>query len=314
MKTNQMRSALLNILTGNETENERRNFSFSEMGGVLVPKEVYNEFVGKEQSDNLLRKYGTIIKGANRLEVPVITNDAEAVAHSEEYNGGQTVKVNNQGVTAEYLVPNEFDCEASIRKQLLKQNKNNQELLFTLLKNAYKKKEKDFMYNGTDANAENKGSLYNRAKLIETTETEPVKIIKEIRNAASSTVRENARWIINTKALDYVENLVLENGEPVLKTVPNTSDDGVGAKYLLLGFPCDVTDDIKAQKEENALFYFGDLSSFFIYEDENNFEINGNVEEYAMLNEVGFRLFYLLDGKLIYSEKEITIFKSEITI
>lgn len=314
MKTNQIRTTLLNVLTGNGTEKEKRNLNFSKTGGVFVPKEVYEEFVGKNESDNLLRKYGTVVKGTNRLEIPVVTNDVEAVAHYEEYKDEQTVKVNQLGVTAEYLVPIEFDCEASIRKQLLKQNKNNQELLFTLLKNAYKKKEKDFMYNGIDSEVQNTGSLYHRAKEVNHIETEPIKIIKEIRNAASSAVRNKARWIINTRALNYVESLVLENGEPALKTVATEEEIPSGAKYLLLGFPCDVTDDIKSEKESSALFYFGDLSSFFIYEDESNFEINGNVEEYATRNEVGFKLFNLLDGKLVYSEKDVTVFKSEISI
>ncbi|EMF0057835.1 MAG: phage major capsid protein [Enterococcus hirae] len=312
MGKNQMRKSLLNVLTGSDTETERRSFNFSTTGGVLVPKEVYEEFVGKEETDNLLRKYGTIVEGKGKVEVPIVTNDVEAIAHSEEYGESETIVVNSLGLTAEYLSPIEFDCEASMKKQLLKQNENNKELLFTMLKNAYKKKEKDYMYNGLDPKAQNTGSLYHRAEEIETTETEPIRIIKEIRNAASSTVRNKARWIINTKALNYVEDLILENGEPALKTVPIADETAGGAKYLLLGFPCDVTDDIKAEKENTALFYFGDFSSFFIYEDENKFEINGRIEEYTLRNEVGFKLFHLIDGKLIYSEKETTIFKLEI--
>ncbi|EJR28515.1 MULTISPECIES: phage major capsid protein [Bacillus cereus group] len=80
----------------------------------------------------------------------------------------------------------------------------------------------------------------------------------------------NARWIGNKAALEYVEDLILPNREPTLKTI-----DGVdgGVSYMLLGFLLDCTDAVKGSADTAAVFYFGDFSSFVIQENSEGLEI-----------------------------------------
>lgn len=305
----QMREKLSKVLAGKGTEQEKRSFEHG-VNGILVPKEVHQDFLGKSESPNLLRKYGTIIEGNARLELPVITKDIEVVAHTEEYKPGETIDVNSLELNAEYLSPIEFDAEIRVARRYLQKNPKNAESIIKNLEKAYFRAEIEYMYNGTNPKALNRGSLYNRAKVVNFVSTDPIEMLKEIRDSASTSVQNNSRWIINGDALKFSENLILPNGEPALKTLDHISSDG--AKYMLLGFPCDVTDDIRSSTEGSKLFYFGDISSFFIYEDPSDFEIVTLYDTYADMNEFGFKVYHLVDGKLVYSELETTIFKAEI--
>lgn len=302
------RNAFLKVLSGIANDSELRELQTTK-GTVLIPKEIYPEYIGKKETQNLLRKYGTIVDDLSDLLIPVLTNDIEAVAHSEVYNSENVTDINSLGLTGENIIPIEFEAEVRITKKLLKFNPKNREMIQTLIKKAYVRKEIDYMYNGTEEDAFNEGSLFNRSVVVELKETEPGKQIKAIRDSASTGVKSNARWIINQAALKYVEDIVLPNGEAALKTV-ESSESG-GAKYTLLGFPCDVTDDIKPGSEGNKLFYFGDLSSFFIREDTEAMEILIYKDLYAATNELGFKLYHLMDGKFVYSDLDPTIFKSE---
>ncbi|HFK1746062.1 TPA: phage major capsid protein [Bacillus cereus] len=81
---------------------------------------------------------------------------------------------------------------------------------------------------------------------------------------------------------------------------------------MLLGFPLDCTDVVKGSVDTAAVFYFGDFSSFVIQENATGLEVEVMPERYALINEVGFKLYNLLDGKLIYSEVEPTVYRLEI--
>ncbi|MBJ8199830.1 hypothetical protein JDS91_00490 [Bacillus cereus] len=75
----------------------------------------------------------------------------------------------------------------------------------------------DYMFNDTNATAFNEGSLLNKTKVFTPTQTEPVAIIKELKNKHSTSVANKARWVVNKAALEYVEDLKLPNGELALK-------------------------------------------------------------------------------------------------
>lgn len=165
------------------------------------------------------------------------------------------------------------------------------------------------MFNGTNDKAINTGSLLNKAKVFTPTQTEPVKIIKELKNTPSTNVINKARWIVNKAAIQYAEDLTLPNGEPALKTIDR--EDG-GVSYMLLGFPLDFTDAVKGSNDSAAVFYFGDFSSFKIHENSAGLEIETITGMYAHLNEFAFKLYNLIDGKLIYSPVEPTVYRLEV--
>lgn len=81
---------------------------------------------------------------------------------------------------------------------------------------------------------------------------------------------------------------------------------------MLLGFLLDYTDAVKGSVDEAAAFCFGDFLSFFIRENSTGLEVEVLKERYSLKNELGFQLYNLLDGKLIYSEVEPTVYRLEI--
>lgn len=81
---------------------------------------------------------------------------------------------------------------------------------------------------------------------------------------------------------------------------------------MLLGFLLDCTDAVKSSADSVTVFYFGDFSSFIIQENATGLEAEVMPERFALKNELGFKLHNLLDGKLIYSEVEPTVYRLEI--
>ncbi|MES5942832.1 phage major capsid protein [Bacillus cereus group sp. MG4] len=87
-----------------------------------------------------------------------------------------------------------------------------------------------------------------------------------------------------------------------------------GVSYMLLGIPLDCTDVVKGSVDTATVFYFGDFSSFVIQENAAGLEVEVMPERYALRNEIGFKLYNLLDGKLIYSEVEPTVYRLELKV
>ncbi|MFK4412901.1 HK97 family phage major capsid protein [Bacillus sp. RC251] len=81
---------------------------------------------------------------------------------------------------------------------------------------------------------------------------------------------------------------------------------------MLLGFPLVCTDAVKGLVDSAVVFNFGDFSSFVIQENSDGLGIEVMREMYTDVNEVGLKLYNLLDGKLIYSEVEPTVYRLEV--
>ncbi|QKH09321.1 phage major capsid protein [Bacillus cereus] len=309
----EIRSAFTNYLLGNTSEMEVRTLGVDiNNGKATIPKSIAEEIISYVEQENLLRKYGKVVTVDGNLGYPVLTGDTkiEVGVNSTERDDENEIEVNNLGLTAELLEPVEFDSISRIKKRLLTLTPLSvSDLVIDVMKKEYLKKEMDYMFNGTGATAFNEGSLLNKAKVFTPTQTEPVAIIKELKNKPATSIANKARWIVNKAALEYVEDLKLPNGDPALKTIDRV--DG-GVSYMLLGFPLDCTDVVKGSVDTAAVFYFGDFSSFVIQENSIGLEIAVLKERYSLKNEIGFQLYNLLDGKLIYSEVEPTVYRLEI--
>ncbi|MBJ8030875.1 phage major capsid protein [Bacillus cereus group sp. N21] len=312
----EIRSAFANYVTGNIGEKEARSLglSISNSGKAFIPKSIANEIISYVEEENLLRKYGKVVTVDGNLGYPVLTEESnlKVEVHSEERDSENEIEVNSIGLNADVLSPVEFDSISRVKRKLLKMSGGEvslADLIVELMKKEYLKKEIDYMFNGDNPDAFNSGSLLNKAKVFTPTKTEPVAIIKELKNKVSTNVMNKSRWIVNKAGLEYVEDLKLPNGEPALKTIDRV--DG-GVSYMLLGFPLDCTDAVKGSADSAALFYFGDFASFVIQENSDGLEIEVMKEMYTNVNEVGLKLYNLLDGKLIYSEVEPTVYRLEI--
>ena len=312
----EVRKAFTDYVTGKINETEARSLGVEiNNGKATIPTTIANEIISYVEQENLLRKYGKVVKVSGNRNYPVLTDetDIKVEVHSEERDPSNSIEINTIGLTAEVLKPVEFDSISIVSRKLLHfSDLSVSDLVVEVMKKKYLQKELDYMFNGTEDKALNSGSLYNKAKVVVPVETEAVRIIKELKNTPSTNVMSKARWVINKAALKYVEDLILPNGEAVLKTSDNTEE---GANYLILGYPADVRDEVKGSNNNSSVLYFGDFSSFVIQESVKGLEIETKYEvvgNYQLKNEVAFVLYNLLDGKLIYSDVEPTIYKMEI--
>lgn len=313
MKKNdrEIRAAFGDYMIGKigEMEAREKRISFKD-GKAIIPTVVAKEIISIVGEENLLRKHGRVVRVVGNLQYPILKNSAEVSSHSEERNSTNTIEVSSLGFDAEILEPIEFDTIATLKQKLfLMSHASLPDLLVQEMAKQYCRKEIDYMFNGTDSKAFNEGSLYNRAKLFVPNETEPSKIIMELKRTPTSRVANKSRWMVNKAALEYVEGLKQTNGEPMLKILDRVES---GVSYNLLGFPLDCIDDVKGSDETKAVFYFGDFSSFVIQEASDGLEIKKLDEMFAHVNEMAIKLYNLLDGKLIYSDLEPTVYRLEI--
>lgn len=123
---------------------------------------------------------------------------------------------------------------------------------------------------------------------------------------------KKGRWIINRAALTLVEKMKTTDGFPLLR--PMTQAEG-GIGNTLVGYPMEFTDSAdNTTSSDVPVLYFGDFSSFHIQDVIGAMTMQKLVEKYSGTNRVGFQIYNLLDGQLIYSPFEPTVYKYEMPI
>ena len=60
------------------------------------------------------------------------------------------------------------------------------------------------------------------------------------------------------------------------------------------------------------MFYFGDFSAFYIQEIKGGMELQKLIEKFSGTNKIGFQIYNLIDGQLIYSPFEPAVYRYEV--
>ncbi len=120
-------------------------------------------------------------------------------------------------------------------------------------------------------------------------------------------VLKKSMWIINRAALTVLEGMTDTTGRPLLQ--PDLTS-GVG--YKLLGHKVDFTDAADGTDSTKPVFYFGDFKAFHIQDVIGAMELQKLIEKYAGTNKVGFQIYNLLDGQLVYSPFEPAVYRYEV--
>lgn len=316
-KEAQMRSAFANFVVGNISEVQARSLGLvTGQGSVLVPESIAAEVISYAQEENLLRKYGTPHKTKGYAKFPVLVKKAVANATKTERN----VDMPETDVEFDEIMldPTEFDAIATVSKKLLLMSDVNvEEIVVEELKKAYVEKETRYMFNGNDAGAINPGALAKKAvKYYETTavamgtEEWSQRLLSQLvkmKNQVPTAVLKKSIWIVNRAALTALEDMTDTAGRPLLHV-----DATDGVSYKLLGHKLDVTDAADVADVNTPVFYFGDFSSFHYQNVIGVMQITRLVEKYAAQNKIGFQIYNLLDGQLIYSPLEPTVYIYEV--
>lgn len=313
-KAIEIRKAFANFVIGKISEQEARSLGLvTGNGSVVVPEVIASEVITYAQEENLLRKYGSIHKTAGDVKYPVLVTKAAANVTKTERS------VDMSETTIEFdeilLAPAEFDALATVTKKLVAMSGVNiEEIVIEELKKAYVRKETSYMFKGADAGHENTGSLYNKAVAFEAATTVDYTVagwsqilyaaLVRMKNTPTTSVLKKSMWIVNRAALTKLESMTDTTGRPLLHV-----DATDGVTYKLLGHKLDFTDDADGAASVTPHFYFGDFKSFHIQEVIGTLQIQRLVEKYAAQNKLGFQIYNLLDGQLIYSALEPTVYK-----
>jgi HK97 family phage major capsid protein len=315
-KEKEIRSAFANFVVGKISEAEARALGVDVgNGSVTIPESIASEVITYAQQENLLRKYGTAHKTKGNVKYPVLVKVAEANVNKNERTG-EIVETDIE-FDEILLDPAEFDALATVTKKLLKMSGVNiEEIVVEELKKAYVRKETNYMFNGNDAGNVNPGALAKKA--VPFYETTPVDVsvdgfsqklysqLVKLKGQPVTEVLKKSMWMINRAALTILEEMTDKNGRPLL----HEAKDGVG--YTFLGHKVDFTDAADATDRTKPVFYFGDFSKFHIQDVIGAMELQKLVEKYSGTNKIGFQIYNLLDGQLIYSPLEPAVYRYEV--
>ncbi|SCM13162.1 phage major capsid protein [Bacillus wiedmannii] len=321
-KEKEIRSAFANFVVGKITEAEARSLGIEAgNGSVTVPEVIASEIITYAQEENLLRKYGSVHKTAGDMKYPVLVKKANANVRKKERGDSDEIVATDIEFDEVLLDPAEFDALATVTKKLLKMTGAPiEQIVVDELKKAYVRKEINFMFNGDDAGNENPGALAKKA--VAFTPSVPVDLkatdagqkmydaLIEFKNTPVTEVMKKGRFIINRAALTAIEKMKTTDGFPLLR--PMTQAEG-GIGNSLVGYPVEFTDaaDVKG-KPDVPVLYFGDFSAFHIQDVIGAMELQKLIEKFAGTNKVGFQIYNLLDGQLIYSPFEPAVYRFEV--
>jgi len=318
----QVRSAFAKTVIGAMPEEEARSLGIvAGNGSVTVPEVVASEVISYAQEENLLRKYGSVVKTSGDVKYPVLVKKATAQGHKLERADDKPVPETTIEFDEVLLEPTEFDALATVTKKLLAMTGLPVEnIVIEELTKAYVRQEANYMFNGDETDNVNDGALAKKA--VAFTPTTAVDLtaadagqkvydaLIELKNTPVTDVMKKGRFIMNRAALTMVEKMKTADGFPLLR--PMTQAEG-GIGNLLVGYPTDWTDFAdKKGATDTPVIYFGDFSKFHIQDVTGAMEVQKLVEKYADTNRIGFKIYNLLDGQLVYSPFEPAAYKWEV--
>ncbi|KAA0563667.1 phage major capsid protein [Bacillus sp. CH30_1T] len=315
-KEKELRSAFANFVVGKITESEARSLGVEVgNGSVTIPEVIASEIITYAQEENLLRKYGSRHKTKGDVKYPVLVKKADANVNKTE----RTTDIPETDIEFDEILldPAEFDALATVTKKLLKMSGAPiEQIVIEELKKAYVRKETSYMFKGDDVGNENPGALAKKA--VAYYESTPVDIaaagysqklysqLVKLKGQPVTEVLKKSMWIVNRAALTILEDMTDTTGRPLL----HQAADGVG--YKLLGHKIDFTDAADGADPTKPVFYFGDFKAFHIQDVIGAMELQKLVEKFSGTNKVGFQIYNILDGQLVYSPFEPAVYRYEV--
>lgn len=316
-KEQEVRSAFANFVVGRISEQEARSLGVDiNNGSVTIPEVIASEIITYAQEENLLRKYGTIHRTKGDVKYPVLVKKATANVNKKE----RTAEIIETDIEFDEILlsPAEFDALATVTKKLLAMTGIDVEtIVIDELKKAYVRKETNYMFNGDDASNENPGALAKKAVPFYESETVDITAagysqklyqqLVKVKNQPVTEVLKKSIWIVNRAALTVLEGMTDTTGRPLLHV-----DATDGVSYKLLGHKLDFTDAADGTDATKPVFYFGDFKAFHIQDVVGAMQLQKIVEKFAGTNKIGYQIYNLLDGQLVYSPFEPAVYRYEV--
>lgn len=307
------RSAFVRYLAGRITPNQARSLGVGfNNGKVLVPEELSKEIISYLQEENPLRRLATPHKTKGTQGFPVQVKQAEANTVTTERDVDNLIPFTDIEFDDVYLNPIEFDAIIKVTKKLTHMSDFDVEaIVIEELKKAYLRKETFWYF----SNPDNAGNLSKKAvAFMATGDNDYLKLV-QLKNALPTAMRSGARWMINRAAQTLFESMLDSTGNPILKDSGNDDFD-----YKLFTYPVEVTDYADKYDEAGKKFdpsvpiiYFGNYSYFHIQDVLGSMEIEKLAELFARENKIGFKIYHINDGQLIYGPFETPVYSLDLS-
>ncbi|WP_393968607.1 phage major capsid protein [Enterococcus thailandicus] len=307
------RSAFLRYLAGRITPNQARSLGVGfNNGKVLVPEELNKEIISYLQEENPLRKFATPHKTVGTQGFPVQVKQAEANTVTTERDDDNLIPFTDIEFDDVYLAPIEFDAIIKVTKKLTHMSDFDVEaIVIEELKKAYLRKETFWYF----SNPDNAGNLSKKAVAFTATGDNDYLKLVQLKNVLPTAMRSGARWMINRAAQTLLESMLDSTGNPILKDSGNDDFD-----YKLFTYPVEVTDYADKYDETGKKFdpsvpviYFGNYSYFHIQDVLGSMEIEKLTELFSRENKIGFKIYHINDGQLIYGPFETPVYSLDLS-
>ncbi|WP_270660661.1 phage major capsid protein [Enterococcus thailandicus] len=307
------RSAFVRYLAGRITPNQARSLGVGfNNGKVLVPEELNKEIISYLQEENPLRKFATPHKTVGTQGFPVQVKQAEANTVTTERDDDNLIPFTDIEFDDVYLAPIEFDAIIKVTKKLTHMSDFDVEaIVIEELKKAYLRKETFWYF----SNPDNAGNLSKKAVAFTATGDNDYLKLVQLKNALPTAMRSGARWMINRAAQTLLESMLDSTGNPILKDSGNDDFD-----YKLFTYPVEVTDYADKYDEAGKKFdpsvpiiYFGNYSYFHIQDVLGSMEIGKLTELFSRENKIGFKIYHINDGQLIYGPFETPVYSLDLS-
>lgn len=306
------RSAFLRYLAGRIDGPQARSFGVAfNNGKVLVPEELNKEIISYLQEENPLRRLATVHSTKGTQGFPVQVKKAEANEVTTERDENNLIPFTDIEFDDVYLNPIEFDAIIKVTKKLTHMSDFDIEaIVIEELKKAYLRKETFWYF----SNPTNTGCLAKKAVAFTATATNPYLKLVQLKNNLPTAMRSGARWMINRAAQTELESMLDTTGNPILKDSGNDDFD-----FKLFTYPVEVTDYADKYDETGKAFdpsvpmiYFGNFSFFHIQDVIGSMEIEKLTELFSRENKIGFKIYHINDGQLIYGPFETPVYSLDI--
>ncbi|PZL74099.1 phage major capsid protein [Enterococcus plantarum] len=300
------RSAFLRYLAGRITPNQARSLGVGfNNGRVLVPEELAHEVISYAQEENPLRKLASVHPTKGTQGFPIQVAKMAANNPKTERDENNKIPFTDMEFDDYFLDPTEIDALTKITKKLtLMSDFDVEAMVLEELKKAYVRKEV-YLYIHDKTNP---GALVNKA--VGFTGKGDNKYLKlvQVKNALPTSLRSGARWLINRAAQTELESLLDANGNPILKDSGNSDFE-----FKLFTYPVEVSDHVDGDNPETPMIYFGNFSFFHIQDVFGSLEIQILTEKYSDENKIGYKIYNLSDGQLVYGPFETPVYKLDLT-
>ena len=118
------------------------------------------------------------------------------------------------------------------------------------------------------------------------------------KNKVKKAFRKNARWIMSNDTLTAIELLKDGNDRFIFRDDATGEFDG-----YILGYPVEVSDNMKEIATGNAVVYFGDFSGLALKQRDDALELNVLREKFATQHAIGINAWVEFDAKIEHKQK-----------